>query len=447
MAPGADPAELRPLLEEAAQIPRGSASNEKSGRRKEIHRLEIGPTPPRRQVLVKINRYDTGVSGWRRLRGGKARRELRIATGLRERGVATPLPLAAGERRQAGLLVACYLVLPVVEGARDLSALWRSGPSPAQRRATARELGALARRLHDVGLLQEDFAPNNFLVNSGAGTGLLPIDFERARLRATPVHSKARRRMLATLDRHMSGANAATRLRVLTAYAQGNPDDARKWWSRVESVAPRLLRRDFAHLQRTAHASGRRFRPFSAGVDGEWRGWARRDSALLREVEVDLAQPRAGPAERDRTESISVEDRGALWSWSAAGLGKRGSRRAWTAAQVLWMRGEAAPHPVAMLQRGTETRLWFEREPQSHRLADLAGCEAADRAGRALIGRLRALGRLTSDLAPSGIAVCRRGGHWHAQLLDMAAFRPVHPFRPARRACPPLGGDGGKPGV
>ena len=66
----------------------------------------------------------------------------------------------------------------------------RSAPALVRREALTRlggaalpaALGAFSRRVHDAGLFQDDFAPNNFLVQQDGEPEFLLVDFERARL-------------------------------------------------------------------------------------------------------------------------------------------------------------------------------------------------------------------------------------------------------------------------
>ena len=188
------------------------------------------------------------------------------------------------------MLEACYLVVPVLEGAVDFGTLWRGSAPPATRRAWTRELGRVARRAHDVGLLQDDFAPNNFLVCGESKAQLFPIDFERARLGRAPLGKAARVRMLATLDHHLTGASTAARMRLLDAYFAGDRERIRAYWQAIAAAAPALARRDFAHLLRSCAREGRRYRRFAAGEGGAWRGWSRCDPSALAVVERDLIE-------------------------------------------------------------------------------------------------------------------------------------------------------------
>lgn len=427
LAPGKEVAEAEAFLAAALhQLDRG-AENLKHGRRKQLYRLDL--PPPLGECLLKVNRYDHGAGRFRRARRSKARRELATATALQARGLATPLPYAAGERRGAEGLVACYLLIPTLPGARDLQALWRSNDvGVAERRGLSVELGELARRLHDAGVDQRDFAPNNFLVHPGAPASLLPIDFERTRLRRS-LGKRARSRMLAKLDRHMAGANTGARMRFLHAYSRGDPIEARGWWHRVARQGARLAAHDLARWRRTITATGRNV----TAVDwGGWIGWARHDAPECPRAEALTAGPDAIPMPHSL--GLQLQPTDTLWCGSGT-ASPREARRLWATAHLLAAR-KLSPRPVACLRRGDELRLWLARDPTSTTLLERCEIPEAERAATVLIDRLLALGRLDPWLSTRKIALVRRdGGGLRALLLDPGALRLGRPrFRGRHQA-------------
>jgi len=426
LGPQITPARARPVLERALRQLEDGAVNLRSGRRKELYRLCIERELP--DYLLKVNRYERGAGRIRRLRRSKARRELAVAESLHARGIDTPLPFAAGEARAGGGLTCCYLLIPVLEGARDLMELWsQTGVSRAERASWASGLGQLSRRLHEAGLFQRDFAPNNFLVQRGDPPRFLPIDFERARIRRA-LGPGPRRLMLAALDRHLTGASAANRMRFLLAYAGGDRSAARRWWRRLALASARLAALDLARLRRTSITDGRRFRNVAWG---DWSGWALREAP-----ELDLAESRtAGPdaADPPGTLGILVEPDGLLWRGSGD-ASRRRARNLWATAHMLWDRGGLVPCPIACLTRDGEMRLWLARDPASRTLLQLSDSPEARRAAIVLVDRLLALGRLDPWLSTRKIALARRrDGGMCAQLLDPSAFRPARPVLRGRR--------------
>jgi hypothetical protein len=424
LGPGITAAGAEPVLVDALRQLAAGARNLKRGRRKQLYRLE--PIAADAEYLLKVNRYDSGTGRLRRARRSKARRELANAVAIRARGIDTPLPFAAGERRTAAGLRECYLLIPVVPGARDLAQLWHdAATSPAARRAWQRELGRLARRLHDAGVEQTDFAPNNFLIDPRGGPAILPIDFERTRLRRS-VGARPRGRMLAKLDRHLAGANAAARMRFLRAYAPGDPRLARAWWRRASRQVARLAVRDLARLKRTATAEGRNVQT----VDwGGWAGWARRDAPERARAEArTTAPPGDGPPR-----SLGIQLTADATLWRASGTASpREARRLWAVSHLLWAR-ELGPRPVACVSRGDAVQLWLARDASSSTLFQRCDSAEAVRAAAVLFDRLLALGRVDPWLSLRKVALVPRGdGGLRALLLDPTAFRCGRPRR-ARR--------------
>lgn len=300
----------------------------KRGRRKALYRTRAAGGGA---LLVKLNRYVDGVPRARRLRASKARRELEIARRLRQRGIETPLPLAAGEARRAGQLERCALVVREIAGAVDLERAWREGLAPRERREAIRELGALAQRLHSAGLDQRDFAPNNLL--RVPGTGWVPIDFERARL-ARRIPERRRCEMLAQLESRLAGLSRADCWRALLAYCGGDASRAHALRVPLAAARQRIARRELAHWQRTVLRGGRRFEALARGA---WRGFGLRGHPALAEIDPDRSGAPAGLEVRV--------------------LGRGTPARAFGAAHWLYERGIHA-QPIACLAAGSELRLW-----------------------------------------------------------------------------------------
>lgn len=415
---GDDPARVRPLLEQAlAALRAGGTVDVKSGRRKSLYPLRLA-SDGRVSHLLKVNRY-SAYHGWRRRLlaiGSKSRHELEMAESVAARGVPTPVPLAAGERRVAGRLESCLLLAPLVPDAVDLRALWLDARrSAAERRAAARAFGALSRRIHEAGIFQDDFAPNNFLVSPGDPPYVQMIDFERARLRRGN-DTAARRFMLAKAEREVgAAASTADRWRFLLAYADGDRTVARRWWRQVEAWAPRLARRDVERMLVTASSDGRRFRRLeSAG----WSGWvhgAAPDPGVFAALEREpvLAHPAPEPEVRALADT---------WCAIAARRDEEDEALVWAAAQILHERG-LAPVPRAWLRRGAAAVLVWERG-EAWAWCDDADRARAERAARVLLRRLLALGDWGGGVAPGALALAaQRTEAPRALLLAPHALR------------------------
>lgn len=122
---------------------------------------------------VVIKRFQVRGNLWKRLTDrvgdGKAVRTYRIAGELRARGVHTPEPLAAYERRAGRALVEAWYVCAEQPNAGTVRDLLRV--DHPDRLAHIRRFGAWAAGVHDAGVLHRDFnSANVLLVPHGDGT-------------------------------------------------------------------------------------------------------------------------------------------------------------------------------------------------------------------------------------------------------------------------------------
>ena len=411
---GADREATSGLLRDALESLRSGASpNLKSGRRKQLYPLDLleSGAPDH---LLKVNDYGRAAGLRRAIRGSKARHELEMAEQVAAQGIPTALPLAAGELRSGARLLTCYLLMPILEEVVDLRRLWLAETmSPRERHALVMAFGALSRQVHDAGVFQSDFAPNNFLVRRGVLPEIFMIDFERARLRSANRES-ARRFMLAKIDRELAGAPVGDRIRFLAAYCEGDLAEARRWWRRVEGFAPKLAGRDFARMTRTTTRAGRRFRRLSHRA---WRGYARVDS--------DQAQLLGAlPEERVSAGTIRVDALGALWRIRYGGIRPSEGRRIWVTANFLSARGGLCPRPLGAWSRADQTVLLLERRPGSQPLSQCPDHRRALAATRVLLDRVVALAEVREPPLPEALVFeSGEGAGLRASLLAPHGIR------------------------
>ncbi len=375
----------------------------KRERHKLIFELALAGTQPDHLLKVVQHRHASLVT---RLGPAGAVTQWQRVEALRARGLETPAPVAAGVIRRCGLLDVSLLLLPIVPDAIDVAVLASDASCPsAQRRRLARELGMVARELHDAGIDQQDFAPNNFLWRPNASPHLLAIDFEHARI-GRPLARRRRAWRLAKLDRHLHAASATDRLRLLVAYARGDARAARSWWQAVASAHTRLARRDFRHLRRTGTRVSRRFVPV---LQDGWRGWARRGASLE-------------PVLSALTRTADARPPG-CWVQPLGVLGARAAARTWAAALTLAQRG-CLPEPLGLLHRDGRGWLLGDQEPEWRVPADVDR-EAARAALVGLCGRLLGYGFDPAALPAETIRLLPgpRGG-WRAVALDPRGLRP-----------------------
>lgn len=416
-ARGQDADALRPVVAAAlAALAAGSAANQKRGRRKALYPLALG-AGGRTTHLLKVNSYGARDGLRRRVVASKARRELALAEAVAARGIATPVPIAAGEARSGGRVRACYLLVPFVTGAVDLRRRAAEPLPPAERRALATSFGRFARAIHAAGISQDDFQPNNFLVGPAGSCDLRLIDCERLALR-TRVADDTAAWQLAKLEREMPAASLADRARFVAAYAgdasRAGRSARRAIWGRVQAAQPELARHDAERIRRAIRAGGRRFAPLElAGwrgvrAEGAWR------DALAPELARALETPPPPGALAAAGESFAL---GLAPGARAAG------ERALAAAVLLARRG-LAPAPCALLRHARASVLVFAA-PRGPTLGTLPAAErrALRPALVALLGRLVAIGRLAAPSA-SDVGRAERGAPLALALLATSRFEP-----------------------
>ncbi len=412
LAPGADPGLARTLIQRAMDaIERGEALNVKTGRRKRLYPLTLrgGDRPDH---LLKVKEYQFFPGILRMVRRGSARREYDLAFALARAGFPVAEPLAVGEERRAGRLLACYLLCPILDDVVDLRRLLAdSDLRPSRRRAIVTAFGAFSRAVHDAGLYQDDYAPNNFLVRHGDPPSFILIDFERAHLARSMLRSR-RLWMLAKLDRHVEGCRASERMRFLRAYSEGNVEAAKRLWLVLDRLAPRLAWRDHRRMRSISAAEGRRFRHVRKNG---CLVWAPRDV----EIPWDVLQARGGgpPGPRLRGE-------GERWIVDYGPLPEPGARRVWALSNALWAWGGLVPRPIFLARREGNVMLGLAREPSAGILPGLVDPKAAADALIILLDELGAVGEIDPALRPEDIAVVPSpGGALRAILLAPHRFR------------------------
>ena len=230
----------------------GSVARESAGR-KRFYRLDAGGEPA---LYVKVFSLPAAAR-WRYfLRPSKARRERDVARRIAALGLDVARPVAVGEVRRRGLLERSFAVSRDV-GARDLRAVLEGlRERTAERRELLERFAAFARKLHDLGVDQDDFSPNNFLLRPDGAFVL--IDFERARVRRGPLGERGFRQ-LAKLHRRDFGVTRTERLRFLRSYLGPGAGRAerRAAWQKIWPEFRRIRSRDARRAAAAALSEGR----------------------------------------------------------------------------------------------------------------------------------------------------------------------------------------------
>jgi hypothetical protein len=387
-----------------------SRHNAKVGRRKELYKLRStnGDTP---DYLLKVNRYPSNRRILGRQRISKARHQMAVAEQLAQRGLATPLPLAAGDQHEGGRLAASLLLVPILDDAVDLLQLWLNGElTMVEKHALARDLGSYVRRMHDAGLFQDDFAPSNFLVRRGDPMELFAIDFERAVIRSG-TSDRARRWMIGKLDCGMARTSTTDRMRFLRHYAASDRDKTRYWWQTVSALAPHLARRDVRRMHANARRGGGRFRSIASN---RCTGYAR--------IDVSDATLEHALANLDVGEGVRVSSGDSVWITPLVQTSSRQLGRAWATASALALRG-LCPSPLGAVRYDSQAFLLLQRNGKASLLTDAQSDDATQGALRALFERLFGYGDVGDTLDAEGIVVePTSGGRVRAFLLNVQCF-------------------------
>jgi hypothetical protein len=156
-------------------------------------------------------------------RQSKGYRELKIANQIYQREISTIIPLAVGKKRKLGWLDKSYVIMEKKENSLNLENYLLKGNYGENfrlKRKIIQEYGKLARKIHDRGILQDDFDPNNILLQwkrDHHEFQLFLIDFERIRI----LRKLLRRQKiwsLSKLNRIEGKISRTDRLRFVLAY-------------------------------------------------------------------------------------------------------------------------------------------------------------------------------------------------------------------------------------
>ncbi len=249
-----------PLLERLVADPDvvlagpGSVARARMGR-KRFFRVGGAPDEPALYVKVFELRGAARLRYW--LRPSKARREHVCASRVAARGFEVAAPLAVGEERRLGVLLRSLSVIAERTGA-DLRALLAARDVPRERRRRLlRAFGALARRLHDAGVDQDDFSPNNFLATPD--DRLVLLDFERCAVGRRL--GKRRWTLLAKLARHAL-VSQTERMSFLATYLGDGHTRAERRVAALSILRElrRIRARDARRAGRAAFRTGRHLR-------------------------------------------------------------------------------------------------------------------------------------------------------------------------------------------
>jgi len=261
----------------------GRLTTVKSGRQRIVYRVDLEEGP----VYIKHFLVPDRRAKYRQwVRRGKGRNEGRRSLFLASIGVPTITPVALGEQRKRKFLFENYLVTLGIRDATPLDDFVENRlpmlAEPLQshvRRKLAESLATMTARLHNAGLLHQDFHPGNVLVRFATGTtpDLVMIDLDALR-RCRDVTWKVARQNLALLNQFFwLRSSRADRYRFLEAYLLGRseaPPEIGGTARRIEESTRLWAERLWQRWGRRCQSSNKYFETFAN--DSAW-GVASRD--------------------------------------------------------------------------------------------------------------------------------------------------------------------------
>jgi tRNA A-37 threonylcarbamoyl transferase component Bud32 len=188
------------------------------------------PELPENGLIIKRYR---GASMWRTLkdvvRPSRARRAFERALILKQLGVATPTPIAVGERRCCRWLQEAFLISEEISDAKTVWEHRHASSESATKHVLARALGRTLARLHNAGFAHSDPNFSNFLVRGPVGLSreLVAIDLDGVSRRGF-ISARAAAKDLYRLVRYMERTE---RLWFVAQYCRGREPrlDAREF--------------------------------------------------------------------------------------------------------------------------------------------------------------------------------------------------------------------------
>jgi tRNA A-37 threonylcarbamoyl transferase component Bud32 len=170
----------------------------------------------------------------------EAGREWRKILLLRQHGFLTATPVAMGQQRCSGIVVASFLLQQEIAGGVPADECLPK-QSVVRRRRLLTEIGRLARRLRDAGFIHKDlYLKHIFVVDRGAARDLYLIDLQRVlgpRRHRERWYLKDAAALAFSVRAHAHGSRTDL-MRLYKAYASGETDKSfiRKVWRRVERL-------------------------------------------------------------------------------------------------------------------------------------------------------------------------------------------------------------------
>ena len=408
------------------------------------------------KLYVKTHHYPRWMDQLRNMMGrSRVRSEWEMLLAAKRRGVGCVEPVAVGERREGGTVIANYLVTEAAAGAVGLREFvvrgmraFRVEAREEVLRQIARGLADFIREVHWAGIYQRDFHAGNILVRvEPGGFRFMLVDLHAARSGGPMGLGRCVENLVALNGDLRGKVSGRVRMRFLEEYARGHEflsGHFKEYCRLIEARTEREHRRSLARQDRKCLGTNSQFK---RARRGELWGHTVRERIEIAEEVLDLI-PKKGLSQPD---ARLVKDGGAttVWeqrldlvglrrgiflkrynrrkAWSPLADVVRGSRamRSWRMAHALANRGIAVARPLAAVERreaGMPVESWLVTEAVTDGVilsewvaSHLAGDESgrwrreAARAVGSWVRRLHETGFTNRDLKPNNILVRERG--------------------------------------
>ncbi len=244
----------------------------KTGRRKIFGMMNLFDKDGKPDVYAKVFKdLSLSVKARHLFNDSKTKQEFILACEIADRGIPTAVQVAIGEKRRMGLLETSIIIVKSIENSVNLLDFFSDSKTlPNERHAVIEEFGKTARLSHDRGVLQEDFALNNFLAQRlpDKNFRVYLIDFERAGLCGS-VSNDDRFWLLSKLNRAGFDFSISDKTRFLKAYLKGGPTQAGlpeskseliKWMQSLDWETIKLLRKGAIRVWNSCVKNERKYR-------------------------------------------------------------------------------------------------------------------------------------------------------------------------------------------
>ncbi len=182
-------------------------------------------------------------------RKSKSRKELALASAIRKKGIPAIVPEQIRDIKKWGVLRESAVLTEQIPDCLNLEELLLKKKvfDRRLRKRILEEYGKLAGLIHDQGVYQDDFDPNNILYQKKQDDTfrLYFVDFERTRV-VRKISFKKRVHSLAKLNRMGRNLKKTDQLRFLKAYLgpSASRKERRKWLTGIIEEEEKVLRRD-----------------------------------------------------------------------------------------------------------------------------------------------------------------------------------------------------------